>query len=164
MPRPKITPQQRVAKTREDLGLTANAIQSALRAIDNGDAVALKEASAFLEAVGCYGRRTAEVLDQAPTPRASKPAELSKQKVAIIGPNLRDQSKGSFVVHAKECRDLAKLARSEPMARGENPLVFTAESRVEIAEAIYDNGIMEDGETGADYLHDFHFCPCVKLA
>jgi hypothetical protein len=56
-----------VTKTRADLGLTPNAIQSALRAIDNGDAVALAEACRFLEAVGCYGRRTAAVLDQAPT-------------------------------------------------------------------------------------------------
>jgi hypothetical protein len=36
-------------------------------------------------------------------------------------------------------------------------------SKVAVAEHIYDNGIMEDNETGADYVHDFHFAPCVTL-
>jgi len=80
-------------------------------------------------------------------------------RVYICGPNLRDQSKGSFHVHAADCADLRRS--SEPVYAEElkHPPVEVA-SAVEAAEYVYDNGIMQDGETGADYLHDFHFFPC----
>lgn len=87
------------------------------------------------------------------------------QKLHVVGPNLRDQSKGSFHVHAHGCGDMSRMARRDPEFAYELIHGHAVEfnTLVEVAEYVYDNGIMEDGETGADYLHDFHFAPCVKL-
>ena len=35
-------------------------------------------------------------------------------KVTVCGPNLRDQSKGQFHVHAADCSDLIRHAQREP--------------------------------------------------
>lgn len=79
-------------------------------------------------------------------------------RVFIAGPNLRDQSKGSFHVHAEGCADIAKMKRRDPAYR--DGYVIDAVDRIEVAEDVYDNGIMTAGETGRDYLFDFHFFPC----
>lgn len=83
------------------------------------------------------------------------------QKVTVIGPNLRDQSKGQFIVHAAGCADIARLARREPEVR--NAWTISAASLEEIAEEVYADIIEETGETPAAYLSDFHFCPCITL-
>lgn len=87
------------------------------------------------------------------------------QNISIAGPNLRgpNRRKGTFHIHAYGCADIKRAAKSDPMFRDENLLTFVARDRREIAEEIYDNGIMEDTETGEDYLFDFYFAPCVKL-
>jgi hypothetical protein len=78
--------------------------------------------------------------------------------VSIAGPNLLDQSKGTFNVHAAGCGD---IKRSRDIAfRSDHLLTEDVQSRVEVAELIYDNGIMQEDETGADYLFDFWFAPC----
>ena len=165
MPRPATTPDKRVRKTTSDLGLLPNAITQALKAVNDGDATKLAEAAKFIEAVGCYARRTAAVLP-APvaaipaTPVFDVPAVVGSLKVAVVGPNLRDQSKGQFVVHAKDCGDLRKLGRSEPEVS--NAMVFTAKSRTEIATDVYADQI-DEGARIEDCYADFHFCPCVKL-
>jgi len=160
MSRPAVTPAKRVAKTVADLALLDNAVKAAARALTQGDADGLAEAAKFIEAVGCYARRTAAVLPVNPVAPAAIPT-VESQKVAVFGPNLRDQSKGQFVVHAKGCGDIAKAARQDPEFR--NPYVFTATSMTEIADNTYadhiDGGEMEPGEG----LSDHHFCPCVKL-
>lgn len=88
------------------------------------------------------------------------------QKLHVCGPNLRDQSQGSFVVHAVGCQDAKRLARRDPAVALElrsYPEGQEFSSLVEVAEYVYDNGIMTEDETGADYLGDFHFAPCVTL-
>lgn len=58
MPRPSLSPAQRVAKVQADLDLAEYAIAQAKRAIVSGDEGKLHEAAKSLEAVGCYARRT----------------------------------------------------------------------------------------------------------
>lgn len=77
--------------------------------------------------------------------------------VHVIGPNLSDQSKGSFHVHAAGCADVRRRYRDEDGSDHTIPV----ETRCDVAAYIYDNGIMEEnGDGPADYLFDFHFAPC----
>lgn len=82
------------------------------------------------------------------------------QRVVIVGPNLSDQSKGSFHVHAEGCAD---LRRNHNLRYEDHGHVIDATSLCHVAESVYDNGIMQDDETGLDYLSDFHIAPCVQL-
>lgn len=83
------------------------------------------------------------------------------QSVTIIGPNLRDQSKGTFHVHAAGCADLKRLAHREPEA-AEYPLTFEAESLTEVCDEVYPP---EDFEyESGEYLFDFYIAPCVTLS
>jgi len=79
-------------------------------------------------------------------------------RVAILGPNLRTTGE-TFHVHHPDCKDLAR----RPLYRGHEPYVVNVGNDVEVAEAIYDNGIMQEDETGADYLFDFKFFPCIDV-
>jgi hypothetical protein len=87
------------------------------------------------------------------------------QTLYVIGPNLRNQSKGSFHVHDATCADVARMAHQDPAYAEElhNGAAHEFNSQVQVAEYVYDNGIMGDDETGADYVHDFHFFPCVTI-
>lgn len=78
-------------------------------------------------------------------------------RVTICGPNLRDQSKGSFHVHAQHCLDLRKRVTREPEYA--NGWTIEADSRVEVCDVVYppENFECESGE----HLSDFHFFPCV---
>jgi hypothetical protein len=80
-------------------------------------------------------------------------------RVTIIGPNLRDQSKGTFHVHAEGCADIARSARRDPAFR--DGWTIEAASATEVSDAVYPP---EDfgGESG-DNVSDFHFAPCAKL-
>ena len=80
--------------------------------------------------------------------------------VVIVGPNLQDQSKGSFHVHSEGCRDLHKAVyRFE-----EIDWVTDVSSVQEIVETIYGSIIEENPDTTwEDYASDIHILPCVKL-
>lgn len=83
-------------------------------------------------------------------------------RVTVIGPNLLDQSRGDFHVHAAGCADIARSARRDPMF--DQGWSINASSRLEIAGAIYEDIIAEDeGSSAADYLSTIHFAPCVTL-
>ncbi len=78
--------------------------------------------------------------------------------VTIIGPNLRDQSKGSFHVHAAGCADIVKMSRRDPeFAHGWD---MEASTREEVAGEVYADMIDESGATPESYVSDFHFAPC----
>lgn len=77
-------------------------------------------------------------------------------KLKIFGPNLTDQSKGQFVVHAADCADCKKL-------KGEYVWTLTAASRGEVACDVYSDMIKYGPMTEADALGDIHFAPCVKF-
>jgi hypothetical protein len=81
------------------------------------------------------------------------------QTVTVIGPNLRDQSKGSFHVHAAGCADIKRSARRDP--EFENGWDIDAENLTEVVDAVYPP---EDfGCESGEYLDEFHIAPCVKL-
>jgi hypothetical protein len=79
--------------------------------------------------------------------------------VRICGPNLRDQSKGQYHVHANGCGDLRKYG---PEYRGKDGLggdfsgnhglLVENATIVKVVEAVYDNGILD--ESIADHLFD----------
>jgi hypothetical protein len=86
------------------------------------------------------------------------------QKVHIVGPNLVDQSKGSFHVHAVGCGDMKRMAKRDPEFALELEQEASASeycTLTEICDAVYDPDDFEC-ESG-EYLNDFHFAPCVKL-
>lgn len=78
--------------------------------------------------------------------------------VTICGPNLRDQSKGTYHVHAAGCADLKKHARREPAYR--DGWTIEAASLAEVSDAVYPP---EDfGSEPGEYAFDFHVFPCVR--
>ena len=80
-------------------------------------------------------------------------------RVTICGPNLRDQSKGQFHVHAEGCADLRRGAIREPEYR--HGWTIDATSREQVADEVYADIIDENpGTTAGDYVSDFHFFPC----
>lgn len=78
--------------------------------------------------------------------------------VTICGPNLNDQSKGTFHVHATGCVHLTIGARREPEYR--NGWTFDADTRVSVAGHVYEDQIAESDEVAEDYVPDFHFFDC----
>jgi hypothetical protein len=85
--------------------------------------------------------------------------------VTIHGPNLIDQSKGTFHVHAAGCRDNHR----EVVNNGsECPWTIEADSIQAIVEEVYSDHMAEH-EAGSKwatwepYRSDFHVLPCVKL-
>lgn len=80
-------------------------------------------------------------------------------RVTICGPNLRDQSKGTFHVHAEGCADLARHASREPEYR--NGWTVDAESRKDIVTAIYDpSDFQYDADTEWRDYDDMYLFPC----
>lgn len=95
-------------------------------------------------------------------------------KVRVCGPNLRDQSKGQFHVHADGCADLSKYGPGRKNGgdrNGEDEMVLDANSKLRVAEWVYDDCACDENEWNSEgyweYLkyavQDFHFAPCVKL-
>lgn len=78
-------------------------------------------------------------------------------KLKIFGANLRDQSKGAFVVHAADCADCKKLEKI-----GENFCVENHESAESVSRSIWADMINEGSMTVADGLSEIHFAPCCK--
>lgn len=75
----------------------------------------------------------------------------------IQGPNLRDQSKGTFHVHSADCADNAKYEEdcyTYPL---------DLDSMLAVEDHIYgpDAGDFDLDNPG-DWLYDFHFMPCTK--
>lgn len=82
-------------------------------------------------------------------------------EVTICGPNLRDQSRGDFHVHAAGCADLWKGIVREP--EYDNGWTIDVASRVEAATEVYADIAAENGhEDGEPYLGTMHFFPCCE--
>lgn len=81
--------------------------------------------------------------------------------VRIFGPNLNNQSKGSFHVHAADCADCKKYGNGR--LGGETHMADPREvaTRYDVVEFVYDDMInCNDKSTIEDYVDDFHFAPC----
>ena len=81
-------------------------------------------------------------------------------KLKIHGPNLNDQTKGTFHVHTAGCRD----NKWEVTANGsEHPMAIDADTIEDVVEYIYSDHIAEGSmKLDASAIADFHFAPCVK--
>jgi hypothetical protein len=79
-------------------------------------------------------------------------------KLKIFGANLRDQSKGAFVVHAADCADCAKLHKLN-----EHCVIEDHTSHESVSRSIWADMIDEGSMTAADGLGEIHFAPCVKF-
>jgi hypothetical protein len=81
-------------------------------------------------------------------------------KLIVHGPNLHNQTQGTFHVHAAPCRDNAKEVRENGSV---DPIVLDASSVIDVVDAIYPADQFEDRDAHIDaYIADFHFAPCVK--
>jgi len=86
--------------------------------------------------------------------------------ITILGPNLPDQSEGSYHVHAAGCANVKPSKYSAVIIR--NAPVFAAASKAEAVEWAYEDflpGGCAEGEsevpyTVADLIGDFKFFPC----
>ena len=106
-------------------------------------------------------------------------------KLTIHGPNLNDQTKGTFHVHTAACRDnkwevtvngsdmpitddfatvedVAEYIYSDQIAESENDLDFYRKNPDEAAKAGYTAERLAEGVRIGDYVADFHFAPCTK--
>lgn len=88
-------------------------------------------------------------------------------KVAICGPNLRDQSRGQFHVHTVDCKDLTRMQKQEPEYLPGHRMEFDVESKQQAVEYVYCDHIDENEgnppwDTWTAYLDEFYFFPCVK--
>jgi hypothetical protein len=115
-----------------------------------GYAAIVTMSSGWTVTVGRYGAVLAEEqLPKAPT----------AMQVTICGPNLRDQSKGSFHVHAADCADLVRHARREPEYR--NGWTVEATCKDDAVLAVYSDMIeADDCEPIDGYRADLYFFPC----
>jgi len=93
----------------------------------------------------------------------SKENEMTK--LTVIGPNLRDQSKGTFHVHDANCADIHRR-----YSASETSDSYTADlaTEREVIELIYEDIIAEnEGDevfgTWEGYRSEFHILPCVKF-
>lgn len=85
---------------------------------------------------------------------------MAHQRVTIVGPNLRDQSRGEFHVHATGCAD---LKRDPNLRREDQSWTVDAASKLGVVDAIFEDIIDENKGHASDYLSQVHFAPCVTL-
>jgi hypothetical protein len=90
--------------------------------------------------------------------------------ISIFGPNLNDQSKGQFHVHAAGCGDCKHYGRGK--FGGETGWHIDAESQLDVCSEIYadhlsDYGLSTEDAEGVemltDWLSDLWFAPCLSL-
>ncbi len=76
-------------------------------------------------------------------------------KLTIFGANLRDQSKGQFVVHEATCQHCERL-------RHEHKFTDDFDSQQSVVETLYSDFFAEEGTTWDYYEDEVYFCPCCK--
>lgn len=84
--------------------------------------------------------------------------------VTIYGPNLRDQTRGTFHVHAAGCAHGKHYGPGTKFGGDDAGLPLEADSATAVVEFIYADQLAEhDGDVKpADWLDDFHFAPCAR--
>lgn len=89
-------------------------------------------------------------------------------KVIIQGPNLNDQSKGTFHVHTEGCRDNAKYGPRGTLGGESEPFAVEVETVEDVVIFVYSDHIDEQPtEEREDYVqdlvNDFWFAPCIAM-
>lgn len=85
-------------------------------------------------------------------------ADDGAQELSIFSVNLRDQSKGQYVVHTCDCKDCDKLRKSR---EHESKGVYM--SLLEVAADLAADLIAKGSTTAEEYMSEIHFAPCVIL-
>lgn len=93
-----------------------------------------------------------------------------KQRLTVVGPNLPNQAKATFHVHAEGCPDLRRgWIRPYAAYAGTGGEGWTAEysSLYDLEADVYDF-LQQPGGEDPDYVlgqyqNEFHFAPCVLL-
>lgn len=81
--------------------------------------------------------------------------------VHIIGPNLRDQSKGDFHVHAKGCEDVRRNRDyAGPDFEHDRQFPVEVASRIMLSNYVYSDQISEGSMTAEDGVPTMWFAPC----
>jgi hypothetical protein len=120
----------------------------------------IRNGAKALEAAGCWLRRQHAKGKLLPQPEA--PA-TETQRVTVFGPNLHDQSKGDFHVHAAECSDCKHYGHGRKFG-GEPGWTIDAPSKDDVVLDVYSDMILSnDMYDLADFVSDLHFAPCVTL-
>lgn len=81
------------------------------------------------------------------------------QPVCIIGPNLLDQSKGQYHVHAAGCADTKKAQYRMHQSDVNHPIAVT--SVQECVEYVYAD-FLDEPEQWEDFASDVYFFPCTE--
>jgi len=79
-------------------------------------------------------------------------------RVTICGPNLNDQSKGQFHIHAEGCADLTRKLSREPEYR--YGWTIDADTRDQVGDEIYADHIEEGSMNPGEGTSDCNFFPC----
>jgi hypothetical protein len=86
------------------------------------------------------------------------------QHVRVFGPNLRDQSKGTFHVHAEGCADNRHYGPGKRYGGDDyDGWLMEAASHDDVGDSIYEDHIAEGSMEPGEGKHDCHFFPCVKM-
>ena len=85
-------------------------------------------------------------------------------KLVVPGPNLNDQTRGSFHVHAHGCADLKHYGPGTKNGGAEINYtdVFDVQSKLELVSVVYGDILTENDDIPESYLGDFWFAPCVQ--
>lgn len=88
---------------------------------------------------------------------------MTSQTVTIFGPNLNDDRKGTFHVHAQDCADCRKYGPGTKFGGDDHGWTLRVDSRDEVGADIDDGHIAEGSMTIEDAVADCYFAPCVTL-
>lgn len=88
--------------------------------------------------------------------------------VRVCGPNLRDQSKGTFHVHRHDCADLKHYGPGGKYGGdmdGMNEMLIVDATTMSVVREVYADQIAENPDAEAEmdmYVNDFWFAPCCR--
>jgi len=85
--------------------------------------------------------------------------------VTIYGPNLNDQTKGTFHVHSEGCQHSKHYGPGTKFGGEDNGWTVKVDSKLDVARDVYPPGDFEwDGtlEQSDSYINDFHWAPCTR--
>ena len=83
--------------------------------------------------------------------------------VRVCGPNLNDQSKGSFHVHRDGCRDLDHYGPGRRFGGdmyGQDEMLINDATVMKVVCDVYADQLEESGDDPESYVNDFWFAPC----
>ena len=94
--------------------------------------------------------------------RAEQKNQGKGHVIFVAGPNLNDQSKGSFHAHAAGCRDATKYGFGKQHGGDDEGWTLRADDWRDVVEDIFYDQIIENDEEPDDYFGEVWFAPCCR--